>query len=237
MERAETFLRGFERVVVVAPHPDDDVLGCGGTLAAAALLGLATAAVYVTDGAASHLGSPSYPPDRLRAVREREAREALDVLGVAGEPRFLRVPDGTTAQLDDRAAEGVVSAIAGAAGDGRVLVLGPWQRDHHTDHVAVARLVRRACALRPNATLLEYAIWLDERGTAADRPAAEDGAPLALDVTAHAEAKAAALARHRSQLGTLIGDARETFALPPGVLAAAARPAERFVRVVLPLAR
>jgi LmbE family N-acetylglucosaminyl deacetylase len=230
--RAEDYLRCFDRLVVVAPHPDDDVLGCGGSLAAAAAIGLDIAVLYVTDGSASHVGSPSYPTNRLCEVREREARDALAILGVTSEPCFLRVSDGTVARLAVDRADAIVATIGEAIGKGtRPLVMGPWIRDHHTDHLAVAALVRRACARRPDATLLEYAVWLEERGTGRDRPGVAEGTPIALDVRGHSAAKSTALAAHRSQLGSLVSDARSAFVLPPGLIAAAGLPNERFLQV------
>lgn len=226
----EDYLRCYDRLVVVAPHPDDDVLGCGGTLAAAAAIGLKVTVVYVTDGSASHVGSAAYPRDRLRDVREREARAALTVLGVAAVPRFLRVPDGTLTGLPADEADAVVAALGEAIGEGpRPLVLGPWIRDHHADHLAVAALVRRACELHPAATLLEYTVWLEERGIESDRPGEQEGERLVLDVRRYAGRRSAALAEHRSQLGSLIVDAEQAFALPPGLIALAARPNERFI--------
>jgi len=109
--------------------------------------------------------------------------------------------------------------------------MGPWIRDHHTDHLAVAALVRRACARRPAATLLEYAVWLEERGSEHDRPGPDDGMPVELDVRCYAPTKAAALAAHRSQLGGLITDARTSFALPFGLVESTTRPNERFLHV------
>jgi LmbE family N-acetylglucosaminyl deacetylase len=229
---AADYVRRFDRLIVVAPHPDDDVLGCGGSLAAAVAANVDVAVIYVTDGSASHAGSPTFPPDRLRDVREREARNALTILGVKSEPCFLRVADGTVARLDADEAGAIVAAIAGTIGDaGAPLVMGPWIRDHHTDHLAVAALVRRACARRPAATLLEYAVWLEERGSEHDRPGPDDGTMVELDVRRYMPAKAAALAAHRSQLGGLITDARSSFALPPGLVDSAARPNERFLHV------
>ena len=230
---AEEYLRGFDRLVVVAPHPDDDVLGCGGTLAAAAAIGLAAVVVYVTDGSASHVGSAAYPPARLREVREREARAALTALGITTEPRFLRIADGTVADLDANENDAVVAAIADATNaSANALMMGPWLRDHHADHVAVASLVRRACAQRPGMTLLEYAIWLDELGSEADRPRAGEAVEVTLDVGAHVAAKAEALAEHRSQLGALITDAGSAFVLPPRLIASAGHRYERFLRIL-----
>jgi LmbE family N-acetylglucosaminyl deacetylase len=62
--------------IIIAPHPDDDSLACGGLIAEACREGLRGKVVIVSDGAGSHPNSKAYPPDRLRALREEEARRA-----------------------------------------------------------------------------------------------------------------------------------------------------------------
>ena len=62
--------------IVIAPHPDDESLACGGLIAEACREGLKRKVVIVSDGAGSHPNSKAYPPDRLRALREAEARRA-----------------------------------------------------------------------------------------------------------------------------------------------------------------
>jgi N-acetylglucosamine malate deacetylase 1 len=67
------------RVLVFAAHPDDDVLGMGGTIALHANRGDEIHVVCVTDGS-----STQYPGDaELRERKEREAQAAAKVLGVA----------------------------------------------------------------------------------------------------------------------------------------------------------
>ena len=73
-------VRTLGRTVVLAPHPDDESLGCGGLLARLAAHGVPARVVVVTDGAQSHPGSAAYPPERLRALREAEARAAVAAL-------------------------------------------------------------------------------------------------------------------------------------------------------------
>jgi LmbE family N-acetylglucosaminyl deacetylase len=61
--------------IIVAPHPDDESLACGGLIAHACARGLRAKVVIVTDGAGSHPNSKAYPPDRLSALREDEAKQ------------------------------------------------------------------------------------------------------------------------------------------------------------------
>ena len=80
--------------VVIAPHPDDESLACGGLIAEACRQGFRVRIIVVSDGAGSHPNSKAYPPDRLRSLREEEARRAGAELGVAPEEMlFLGLPD------------------------------------------------------------------------------------------------------------------------------------------------
>ena len=65
------------KILVVAPHPDDETLGCGGLISLLAQNGSAFYIVFVTDGSASHRNSRAWPSARLAAQREQEARNAL----------------------------------------------------------------------------------------------------------------------------------------------------------------
>jgi len=81
-------------LVVIAPHPDDESLACGGLIARACSEGRPVRVVVVSDGTGSHPRSRVYPRMRLRTLREEEARRAVCALGLA--PRhltFLRLPD------------------------------------------------------------------------------------------------------------------------------------------------
>ncbi|MBA4421839.1 MAG: hypothetical protein C0390_01915 [Syntrophus sp. (in: bacteria)] len=78
------------RVLVVAPHPDDDVIGCGGSIIRHIRKGHSVTAVYMTSGEA---GSLVHPKEELRRTREAETHEAAAVMGL-GDLIFLRNADG-----------------------------------------------------------------------------------------------------------------------------------------------
>jgi LmbE family N-acetylglucosaminyl deacetylase len=141
--------------MVVAPHPDDETLGCGGVAAKKLAVGARVHFVFVTDGAASH---PALAPAALRAIRQAEATEAVARLGArADNVTFLGIPDGHAAQhagsIADRLA-GLLDAIAPES------VFIPHAQDVTPDHVAVNLAVRRALDRRAApTTVLEYPVW------------------------------------------------------------------------------
>jgi LmbE family N-acetylglucosaminyl deacetylase len=142
------------RLVVVAPHPDDEVLGAGGLLAATAHAGREQVLVAVTDGQASHPGSQLWPEAELRAQRRQESAVALRVLGAhACEVVRLGIDDGGIAAARAELA-GRLAAIV-RPGD---VVVSPWRFDGHPDHEAAGQAAA-AAAQAGGACHLEAPIW------------------------------------------------------------------------------
>lgn len=174
------------RLVVVAPHPDDETLGAGLLIRAAVRAGVAVAVVALTDGQASHPGSKRWPPPALGRLRRGEMARALARLGAGRAPvRFMGWADGRLA------GEGSALRLRRVLGElraGAVAVASP--ADHHADHKAAFALVRAAAAV----PVLSYAVW--------SRLAVPGERARAAGVSA----KRWAMAAHRSQLGGYIRD-------------------------------
>jgi LmbE family N-acetylglucosaminyl deacetylase len=137
-------------VLVVGAHPDDEAIGCGGTLRRHALAGDAVSAVFLTSGESGGHGIA-----RPREVREGEARDAARILGIRS-LQFLREPDGRL-----RASRAVVDRLAGVIEQtGASLVYAPHRQDDHPDHRCAARIVQRAVAQASAAVQVwHYEIW------------------------------------------------------------------------------
>lgn len=219
---------GGETALVLAPHADDESLGCGGFIAEACAQGRPPQVLVLTDGAGSHPNSRLFPPARLRAQRQREAREAVGILGL-GPHRigFLDLPD-TRAPVSGEAFERAVRAIA-ARCEGCGLLLAPWRHDPHCDHEA-AHVMAVAAARLARVRHLAYPVW---GWTLADEDVLPGPAPAGwrLRMGRHLLAKRRAIAAHVSQYSDLISDDPAGFRLPPGLLDVFDQPYETFLRV------
>ncbi len=186
------------RAVMVAPHPDDEIVGAGGTLARLTGLGARVDLVAVTDGERSHPGMENH----LRSLRPQETLLAAARLGVDfADVKRLRHRDGGVDEqrLIDQL------AVEFRSGD---LVLAPWHNDGHPDHDAVGRAAREAAA-RSGATVLSYLVWAWHWASPDDLPWQK---ALRVDIADVAAAKRKAVACFKSQLSV------EPVVLAPHVL-------------------
>ncbi|MCU1513576.1 MAG: SAM-dependent methyltransferase [Microbacteriaceae bacterium] len=200
-------LHGVRSLVVVAAHPDDETLGAGGLIAAAAVEKVAVTVLVVTDGAAR--GS------EFAAVRAAEVTAAVAQLAPAARVLQLGFDDGGTREHPAEIRAAMAPHFADVD-----LVVAPWRGDGHRDHRVVGELVA-SLAEELGIRLLEYPIWLWHWAT----PASEEvpwSCLAALDIDG--SLKGAAIASFESQLS---GDAPM---LRPRFLQHFAREREIFVQ-------
>ncbi len=128
-----------ESVLVLAPHPDDEVLGCGGLLAQLAGAGAAVRVLFLTDGS----GAGEAVDDRAAyaELRRREAAAVADLLGFAG-VEHSAVADGTLGEHLDEAVVALRRALLSQRPD-LLLVPSPLEasRDHRAAFAAAHRLL------------------------------------------------------------------------------------------------
>lgn len=136
-------------VLVVAPHPDDEALGCGGTIRSHVDGGDRVVVAFLTSGEG---GLASYPADRARRVREREAAKASEVLGVAAHV-FVRLADGCVTENLTAATAALDDIVQAERPD---VVYAPHESDGHDDHAAA---YAAAAAAASDGELLTYEIW------------------------------------------------------------------------------
>jgi LmbE family N-acetylglucosaminyl deacetylase len=144
------------RAVIIAPHPDDEVLGCGGLLQLLAAAGRPLQLISVTDGSASHPGSERWPVERLSVIRPQESAEALRRLGLPMHRlKWLR---GGFTDTQVAAQEQQLRAFIESHLRPNDVVFTTWREDGHCDHEAVGRASAEA-ARQVGATCHELPVW------------------------------------------------------------------------------
>ncbi|MDQ1749224.1 MAG: hypothetical protein QOE71_280 [Pseudonocardiales bacterium] len=216
------------RLVVVAPHPDDEVIAAGGLLRLAAAAGRSTLIIGVSDGGGSHPGSDEWPPAQLIEQRRAERRAALQELGVRTDLVCeLDLPDGGIGSARER----LVGYLDDLIHD-RDVVISPWRFDGHPDHEATTSAVQTVIAAkRPprHAVHLQAPIWgWHWASPSGGQLPTTDGAVLHLDSTAHRR-KITAMSCFTSQLSADASTGAPAI-LPDFVLQRLSRNREVFLR-------
>jgi LmbE family N-acetylglucosaminyl deacetylase len=143
-------LAGVRSAVIVAAHPDDEVLGAGGLISMLAASRVRLRLVAVTNGERSHLGHGSI--GALARRRATETAVALRALGAQGaEVIRLGLPDGGLAKREDKLANVVAPLV-----EGFDLCLAPWDHDQHPDHEAAGRVARKAAS----GVFYSFPVWM-----------------------------------------------------------------------------
>ncbi|MGI4936436.1 MAG: PIG-L deacetylase family protein, partial [Janthinobacterium lividum] len=183
------------RAWVIAPHPDDEILGCGGLIRSLVALGRAVTVLAVTDGTASHPGSALWTPEQLGQIRASESLQALEELGTPDVALFrLGFDDGQLMAQARRLQEVLERRLAP-----RDVVFATWQLDGHPDHEAVGAAALAAAA-KTGATVIQVPVWMWHWARPGDpRVPWPNAVRLQLDLPGHA-AKQRAAACFRSQL-------------------------------------
>lgn len=194
------------RLLVIAPHMDDEILGCGGLM----LLHEdknRLHCIYATDGGKSPV--PLLPWQResdidLAQIRERESREALAEIGLPLDNAIsMGLPDGGLSRAGGELAHRLEQETRRIRPD---FILVPFRYDLHSDHVAVQRAIRDLKrAGRIDGIILEYFIYVRWRliGGRDIRRRIPKRMMLEIDISSVSSAKRSALCRYRSQTSIL----------------------------------
>lgn len=171
-------------VIVLAPHPDDEVIGCGGALALAVRASARVGVIYITNG--SHGTTSGKKDNSLIKARRREALAGLKVIGKNIRTKFLGFDDSGY-RHNDNAATQIASLIQKE--HGIIHIFTPWYFDDNSDHVEVTKTLLLALNLIDKS---QIKIWLYEVW-----------APLVantiLPIGKVASKKVAAIKKHKSQ--------------------------------------
>lgn len=221
-------------VLVLAPHADDESLGCGGLIAALCEAEVPVYVWLISDGTMSHPNSVAFPSDRRRDIREAEFSRACLILGVpTGRRQFFRFPDTRVPTPDT---ENFGQATQQFAAQLQTLnpktIFTPWRRDPHCDHQATTALIREVISKTHwPGVLYEYPIWLYELAAQGDAPHPGEVQVFNFETEEKfLQKKQKAIKCHASQLGQIIHDDPDAFCLQPQVLAHFLIPTEFYYR-------
>jgi N-acetylglucosamine malate deacetylase 1 len=141
-------------VLVIAPHPDDETIGCGGTLCLHHERGDRIAVAYLTSG---ELGLKALKTKTAWRIREREARIAADLIGIA-KTVFLRLPDWYLGTAIKQAAAALCPILKTESPE---LIYLPHPAEWHPDHRATLEVLQLALerARIPVPELRAYEVW------------------------------------------------------------------------------
>ncbi len=149
--------------LVLAPHPDDEALGCGALLAQRAACGARTIVVYFTSGEGSHRGHSKLAPADVASLRQAEARKAMASIGLHAESlRFCGAPDGRLNALSQSERATWTACLGRLLAEVRPAELMlPCRNDGSSEHEAVFELLTRAIGASPNPAprILEFPVW------------------------------------------------------------------------------
>lgn len=144
--------RGCTRFVVLAPHPDDETLALGATLADLGSADVEVVVVFATHGGRGPASTP----------RRVEAERAMATLGAHVRAVWWDLPDGGLPAAEQELARRLAELV-----DAHTVLLAPAECDGHSDHDAAGRAAE-AVARSSSATLLNYPVWMWHWATPAD---------------------------------------------------------------------
>ena len=141
-------------VLVIAPHPDDETIGCGGALCLHAKRGDRVVVAFLTSG---ELGLKHLPREKAWTIREKEANAATKILGVA-RIYFLRQPDWMLGDHIKTAARALRPVLLVEKPQ---LIYVPHKAEGHPDHQAALPLLKLALKTwrAPAPELRAYEVW------------------------------------------------------------------------------
>jgi LmbE family N-acetylglucosaminyl deacetylase len=204
--------------VIVAAHPDDEVLGAGGLISALAASGARLRLVAITDGEGSHHGRADSVA--LAHRRAAESADALRALGADGtEVIRLGLPDSGLADHEEKLAATLTPLVGGFD-----VCLAPWDHDMHPDHETAGRAARRASS----SPVLCFPVWMWHWAFPADPRVPWEQAvrvPLAPDMTARKRAAIGSFASQTEDRGGGLGPV-----LSPGMITHFTRAMEVLLR-------
>ncbi|MDI6786650.1 MAG: PIG-L deacetylase family protein [bacterium] len=176
----------MKKIVIISPHPDDDVIGMGGTIAKFKSENYFITCLYITQGCHSP-SNVKIEPNHLAKVREKEAKKSALILGI-DQTIFLRFKDikeNNQAQKVHKELEFHLSKLHPEE------IYLPHPQEQHLTHKIITELSLNIAKsyLNYNASIFGYEVW-----TPIINPT------MFMDITSFVELKREAILAHKSQI-------------------------------------
>lgn len=184
------------KILVVAPHPDDDLIGCGGSIAKHLKNGYEVFVAYVTYGDAE---CSEFKSEEFTKIRKQETLEAASVIGLEEENLFF-LEEKPWRLNEERIRFKLLELIRHVQPS---VCYIPHATDAHVDHRIVGQIALDAIVMAPSKWFREYRSVIDPLPNAVVL-AYEVWTPLTSpnyieDINEFMEIKLAALKQHRTQ--------------------------------------
>lgn len=149
-------LATFDKVLIVAPHPDDEVLGCSGLIQRLLNKGKRVDVVILSGGGKSHAGCCRIDESTLIESRRNLSRKAAKILGLPLENlHFLDYPDGSIAF--DCSETDQLRKLIDTLQPKAIFV--PHKGEGWSDHLEAGRIVQKLVGEMADVLLYEYCVW------------------------------------------------------------------------------
>lgn len=152
----------LNRILIIAPHPDDEVFGCGGLVSRLIGDGKSIDVLFLSNGAASHNGCCAITEKDVGTMRRRLAVSSNEILHVTpGHLHFLEEKDG---KLPQKGQQGFTSLSINISKLLKIIkpeaVFCPHPFEGWADHIAAAELTCAAITILPAPPhLYYYCVW------------------------------------------------------------------------------
>ncbi|MBU0656041.1 MAG: PIG-L family deacetylase [Gammaproteobacteria bacterium] len=153
-------------IFVFAPHPDDEVIACGGTIIKKITMGFDVKIIFMTDGSHSHSAilnifeNPT--PHELAGIRRAEALNAANILGVKKENLYFLDAEDTFLFESEKCVAKKISQILSLEKNNIAEIYMPHAKELHRDHSLTNSIVLRVLdSLEINVDVFQYIVWTE----------------------------------------------------------------------------
>ena len=181
----------MKNVLVISPHPDDEAIGCGGTICKHIAEGDSVDVIFLTSG---EKGGHGKTEEETIIVREQEIKGAAAILKL-NHIECWREPDGNFEATPTNVSRLIEKIIATNV----QIIYVTHEQEEHPDHIAAALLVKQAIDQLPD-NLLPPTVWMYEVWTPLQRM------DHIVDISAYIDTKRKAILAYKSQCDVLAFD-------------------------------